>query len=187
METNMKLIPTIALACMATSFSTWAINLSIGEKAPEVVVKSHGEILIDNGELTYQPWASEQMLGKTRVIQAIAGRSSAKALNKPLMDAISKAEFPQDKYQTTTIVNQDDSIWGTGSFVKSSAEDSKMDFPHSSIVLDEDGAVASSWELDEETSMIAVQDSNGDILWLKQGKLTNSDISQVINLIKRTL
>ncbi|MFA0252795.1 YtfJ family protein, partial [Vibrio sp. 10N.261.45.A4] len=94
-------------------------------------------------------------------IQAIAGRSAAKALNKPMIDAIVQADFPQDKYQTTTIVNQDDAIWGTSSFVKSSAEDSKIEFPHSSIVLDENGAVAKAWDLEPKTSLIAVQDNNG--------------------------
>ncbi|GAM62478.1 protein ytfJ precursor [Vibrio ishigakensis] len=127
------------------------------------------------------------MVGKTRVIQAIAGRSAAKALNKPMIDAIIEADFPQDKYQTTTIVNQDDSVWGTGSFVKSSAEDSKREFPHSSIVLDEDGAVAKAWDLEPKTSMIAVQDKDGNILWAKEGELTSTEVQQVITLLKENL
>lgn len=183
----MKRLSFLALVCMTTSFSTWAVNLSVGHKAPEVAVEKYGEIVINNDELIYQPWASEQMLGKTRVIQAIAGRTAAKAMNKPLMDAISSAGFPQDKYQTTTVVNQDDSIWGTGSFVKSSAEESKTEYPYSSIVLDKKGAVANAWDLEPKTSTIAVLDPSGNVLWLKQGKLTDSDISQVISMIKKML
>ena len=44
------------------------------------------------------------MLGKVRVIQAIAGRSSAKELNAPMMTAITAAKFPEDSYQTTSII-----------------------------------------------------------------------------------
>lgn len=58
------------------------------------------------------------------------------------MAAITAAKFPAESYQTTTIINQDDAIWGTSSFVKSSAQDSKKEFPWSSMVLDEFGLVA---------------------------------------------
>ena len=75
------------------------------------------------------------------------------------MAAITASKFSEDSYQTTTIINQDDAIWGTGSFVKSSAESSKEEFPWSSMVLDEDGTVASSWALKEESSAIIVQDT----------------------------
>ena len=77
------------------------------------------------------------------------------------MAAITDSKFAQDSYQTTSIINQDDAIWGTGSFVKSSAEDSKKDFPWSSMVLDEDGKVAGAWDLQEESSAIIVQDKQG--------------------------
>ena len=39
--------------------------------------------------------------------------------------AIKAAKLPHDKYQTVTIINSNDAIWGTSGFVKSSAEDSK--------------------------------------------------------------
>ncbi|MDE5307786.1 YtfJ family protein [Providencia stuartii] len=36
-----------------------------------------------------------------------------------------KANFPHDAYQTTSIINADDAIFGTGVFVSNSVEDSK--------------------------------------------------------------
>ncbi|GAM55449.1 protein ytfJ precursor [Vibrio ishigakensis] len=183
----MKAKHLVALLGMTLPFSSWALNLNTGEQAPEVSVTSHGEVMVAQDDITYHNWDSASMVGKTRVIQAIAGRSAAKALNKPMIDAIIEADFPQDKYQTTTIVNQDDSVWGTGSFVKSSAEDSKREFPHSSIVLDEDGAVAKAWDLEPKTSMIAVQDKDGNILWAKEGELTSTEVQQVITLLKENL
>lgn len=183
----MKAKHLIPLLGMTLPFSSWALNLNTGEQAPKVSVTSHGEVMVAQDDITYHNWDSASMVGKTRVIQAIAGRSAAKALNKPMIDAIIQADFPQDKYQTTTIVNQDDAIWGTSSFVKSSAEDSKREFPHSSIVLDENGAVAKAWDLEPKTSMIAVQDKNGNILWAKEGELTSTEVNQVITLLKENL
>ncbi len=164
-----------------------AHNLSVGQTIPDVSVGAYGEIVMQGKGVAYQPWTTQHMLGKVRVIQAIAGRSSAKEMNAPLMSAITAAKFPQESYQTTTIINQSDSIWGTGSFVKSSAQDSKQEFPWSSMVLDKNGLVASGWELQEESSAIIVQDKLGKILFIKEGTLTTEEIEQVLNLIKQNI
>ena len=39
-----------------------------------------------------------------------------------MIEAIKAAHFNQAKYQTTTIINADDAVVGTGMFVKNSAE-----------------------------------------------------------------
>ncbi len=176
-----------ALSLSLCTFAAQAVVFSVGDKAPKVSVADKGELLLEGDKITYNAWDSEQMLGKTRVLHIIAGRSKAKALNAPLMDAITAAKFPEDKYQTTTIVNQDDAIWGTGGFVKSSLEDSKRESYWSSMVLDADGAVAGAWKLQKENSFIAVQDSNGNILWMKEGALTDAEVQQVLILVKENL
>ncbi|MCG7491499.1 YtfJ family protein [Vibrio sp. Of14-4] len=179
----MKIKTLVALA-VACSFTASAHKIKIDQTLPLVEVKNYGEILVKGDDISYQEWSSQDMLGKVRVIQAIAGRSSSKALNQPLMAAITDSKFTQDSYQTTSIINQDDAIWGTGSFVKSSAEDSKKDFPWSSMVLDEDGKVAGAWDLQEESSAIIVQDKQGKVLFVKEGALNQSEIEQVLALIK---
>lgn len=178
---------TITLLLSIAPFITHANNIKVGQSVAAVSVDKGGEIFIKNDNTSYLPWTTEQMLGKVRVIQAIAGRSSAKAMNAPLMEAITNEHFPEDDYQTTTIVNQNDSIWGTGSFVKSSAEDGKQDFPWSSMVLDSDGVVSKAWQLAESTSTIIVQNKMGQVLYSKQGQLTDQDIQQVLQLIKKSL
>ncbi|ASI97501.1 YtfJ family protein [Vibrio rotiferianus] len=164
-----------------------AHNLSMGESVPTVKVDAYGEIVMQGEGVAYQPWATQQMLGKVHVIHAIAGRSSSKAMNAPLMTALTEAKFPEGAYQTTTIINQDDAVWGTGSFVKSSAQDSKQEFPWSSMVLDENGVVANTWALQEESSAIVVQDKQGKILFVKEGALTSDEINQVLGLIQENI
>ena len=174
----------LALAIACSPMFALAHNLSVGQPVPSIEVTNYGEIMVKDNDTNYQSWSSQDMLGKVRVIQAIAGRSSSKELNAPLMAAITAAKFPEDGYQTTTIINQDDAIWGTGSFVKSSAEDSKKEFPWSSMVLDEDGVVASAWQLAEESSAIIVQDKQGHVLFVKEGALNEDEVQQVLTLIK---
>jgi YtfJ family uncharacterized protein len=74
-----------------------------------------------------------------RVVQHIAGRSSAKEKNANLIEAIKAAGFPHDRYQTTTIVNTDDAIPGTGMFVRNSIESNKKLFPWSQFIVDSNG------------------------------------------------
>lgn len=182
---KMKTLLSMAIACSPTL--VMAHNISVGQTLPSVEVANYGEIILDGKETAFKAWATQDMLGKVRVVQAIAGRSSSKEMNAPLMTAITAAQFPEDKYQTTTVINQDDSIWGTGSFVKSSAQDSKKEFPWSSMVLDEEGTVASAWDLAQESSAIIVQDKQGNVLFVKEGALNESEIKQVISLVKENL
>ncbi|MDG3087024.1 YtfJ family protein [Vibrio hannami] len=183
----MKLKSLIALTLCAAPFVSMAHNLSVGSSLPDITVEKHGEITLKGEEVSYSEWNNQKMLGKVRIIQAIAGRKSSKKMNAPLMTAIGEAKFPEDSYQTTSIINQDDAMWGTGSFVKSSAQDSKKEFPWSSIVLDKDGSVANAWELQEESSAIIVLDKQGQILFVKEGALNEAEIQDVLNLVKSNL
>nr|WP_158161958.1 YtfJ family protein [Vibrio mimicus] len=180
-----KTLIALLLACSPTL--VLAHNLTLGEAVPAVGVDKYGEIVLQDKNVNYQKWNSADMVGKVRVIQAIAGRSSSKELNAPLMAAITAAKLPAESYQTTTIINQDDAIWGTGSFVKSSAQDSKKEFPWSSMVLDESGVVAKAWQLQTESSTIIVQDKQGKVLFVKEGALSDADIQTVLGLIQKNL
>ncbi|WP_100753394.1 YtfJ family protein [Vibrio salilacus] len=180
-----KTLLALVIAC-SPSFA-FAHNIAIGQPLASIEIASHGEIVLNGDQAEFKTWSTQDMLGKVRVIQAIAGRSSAKAMNAPLMTAITAEEFPQQSYQTTTIINQDDAIWGTGSFVKSSAQDSKKEFPWSSMVLDEEGRAAKAWQLVEESSAIIVQDKQGQVLFVKEGVLSDQEIEQVISLIKQNI
>lgn len=92
-----------------------------------------GELMYQNQQFSYQNWNSAQLVGKVRVIQHIAGRTSAKEMNDPLINAIKAANLAREYYQTTTIVNTDDAIIDTGPFVRSSLEESKKTLPGRSL------------------------------------------------------
>lgn len=179
----MRRMKTLALATALISTFASAHNLSKGQTLPPVTVASHGELMLEGDNISYQSWSSEDLPGKVRIIQAIAGRSHAKEMNAPLIEAVKAAGFSKDQYQTTTIINQDDAIWGTGGFVKSSAEDSKKAFSWSSIVLDENGAVAKAWQLQDKSSAIVVLDAEGTVHFVKEGALNDAEITQVIDLV----
>lgn len=136
----------------------FAHNVQLNQQLPAVSVAKDGELIAQNNKISYKNWNVASLNGKVRVIQHIAGRSSVKEKNKALIDAIKTANFDRTKYQTTTIVNADDAIVGTGVFVKNSVEDGKLENPHSQVVLDQLGTVKNAWGLKAKESFIAVTD-----------------------------
>ena len=164
-----------------------ANNIKIDTILPPVTVVNKGELILNNNTIDYQSWRSTNLEGKTHIIIAIAGRRSAKEINAKLVSAISAADFPQEKYQTITIINQDDAIWGTASFVKSATEKSKRKYPWSSIVLDSNGIVQKKWGLKKENSAIVVLNKNAQVIFIHEGKLNQQQVKQVITLVKENI
>nr|WP_188629333.1 YtfJ family protein [Oceanisphaera marina] len=173
------------LACLP--FMAAAHNLTLHQAPPAVTVTNAGELLLTQDQLSASNWQLSSSVGKVRLVQHIAGRSSAKELNAPLIEAIKAAKLPRDRYQTVTIINVDDALFGTSGFVRSSAEESKREFPWSSIVVDNNGVVAQGWELTAKNSAIVLLDKEGAVLFAKEGALNSEQINSVMMLIKETL
>ncbi|MRS16821.1 YtfJ family protein [Enterobacteriaceae bacterium RIT691] len=183
----MTLRKLMAISCLLMPLIAAAHNLQTGQRVPAVGIADRGELILDNNEFSYKNWNSSQLPGKVRVVQHIAGRTSAKEKNATLIEAIKAAKFPHDKYQTTTIVNTDDAIPGSGMFVRSSLESNKKLYPWSQFIVDSNGLVRQSWQLEEESSAIIVLDKEGRVAWAKDGALTQEEVQQVIALLHKLL
>lgn len=181
----------ITLAAVALSLlipaGAMAYNLRLDMRVPAVGVNDKGELLLQQEKFSYKNWNSAQLSGKVRVIQHIAGRSSAKEMNAALVEAIKAAKLPHDRYQTTTIVNTDDAIPGTGMFVRSSVETNKQQYPWSQFVIDSKGNVQHSWQLQPGGSAIVVLDKQGEVKFVKDGSLTQDEVTKVIALVNSLL
>lgn len=177
-----------SLSLLLSSFGVLADSIKLNQPLPHIQITDKGELMINQkNNFNYQNWNSDQLLGKTHTIQHIAGRSSAKELNAPLIDAIKTAKFAPEHYQTTTIVNTDEAIFGTARFVRSSLEDSKKEFPYSQFIVDSQGQAKTAWQLADKTSAILVINKLGQVIWFKQGALTPDEVNNVIGLIESQL
>ncbi len=143
--------------------------------------------MLDKDQFSYKTWNSAQLVGKVRVLQHIAGRTSAKEKNATLIEAIKSAKLPHDRYQTTTIVNTDDAIPGSGMFVRSSLESNKKLYPWSQFIVDSNGVARGAWQLDEKSSAVVVLDKDGRVQWAKDGALTQEEVQQVMDLLHKLI
>jgi YtfJ family uncharacterized protein len=183
----MTLRKLMALSCLLLPLMASAHDFQEGQRVPPVGIADRGELMLDKDQFSYKNWNSAQLPGKVRVVQHIAGRTSAKEKNAALIEAIKAAKFPHDRYQTTTIVNTDDAIPGSGMFVRSSLESNKKLYPWSQFIVDSNGLARKAWQLDEESSAIAVLDKDGRVVWAKDGALTQEEVQQVIALLHKLL
>lgn len=143
--------------------------------------------MLDKDQFSYKTWNSAQLVGKVRVLQHIAGRTSAKEKNATLIEAIKSAKLPHDRYQTTTIVNTDDAIPGSGMFVRSSLESNKKLYPWSQFIVDSNGVARGAWQLDEKSSAVVVLDKDGRVQWAKDRALTQEEVQQVMDLLHKLI
>ncbi|ATM88444.1 YtfJ family protein [Yersinia massiliensis] len=173
----------LILSLLLTPLLVNAHSIQNNQRVPPVGVSDKGELDYDKAtdQFSYKNWNSSQLPGKVRVIQHIAGRTSAKELNAPLVEAIKHANLPHEHYQTTTIVNTDDAIIGTAMFVRNSIEDSKREFPWSQFVVDSNGNVKKAWGLADKGSTVVVLDQQGNVNFVKDGALTPEEVQQVID------
>ncbi len=112
----------LTLALLLSPLTASAHNFVHGRPVAPIAIADRGELLLRNGDFSYRPWNSAKLAGKVRVIQYIAGRTSAKKKNSLLINAVKDANLPGDRFQPTTIVNTDDAIPGSGFFVRGKIE-----------------------------------------------------------------
>ena len=158
------------------SVNAFAHNIQPNQLLTNVTVSDKGEITLNGNDVAYKSWSSMALPGKVRVIQHIAGRSAAKEKNQAMIEAIKAAHFNQAKYQTTTIINADDAVVGTGMFVKSSAKRIAT-----AIVEFNKSAVKNAWGLREKDSVIILLDKTGKVQFVKEGKLTDDEVKEVVS------
>ena len=104
-----------------------------------------------------------------------------------LIKAVEAANFPQDRFQPTTIVNTDDAIFGTGYFVVGKIEKNKRRYPWAQFVIDGNGQGRVAWRLLEQSSTILVLNKAGQIQWAKDGSLTPEEVDHVIALAQKLI
>lgn len=185
---NLKVLRGMVFASLLLhAFQVSAHNLVDGKSVLPISIADRGELLLRNDEITYSSWNSSELIGKVRVVQYIAGRTSAKKKNSMLIKAIKNANFPSDRFQPTTIVNTDDVILGSGFFVLGKIEKNKRRYPWAQFIIDSNGVGRRTWQLNEESSTIVVLDKFGHIQWAKDGNLTPEEVNMVISMVKKLI
>jgi uncharacterized protein len=160
----------------------------VGELIPPLKINEPGELILEGEDtISYQPWSTELLVNKVHVVQYLAGRLGVKDMNKPFTDSLELRDFSRDFVHTTTIINLDDTMFGTSNIVNGQLKGNKIKYWFSSIVADREGDGAKAWQLRPKNSAIMVLSPSAEVLFFKDGMLDESEISSVHTLIEQQL
>jgi YtfJ family uncharacterized protein len=174
----------VAALCLFVSIAAQAATIAVGTPLPALTVAEKGELVKKGDDFSFQSWSSASLPGKVVVVQYLAARMAASKMNEPFTDALRAANFSDEKYLSTTLINSDDAMWGTGGMVDGELKSSLKKYPHASLVNDAKGAGLKAWGLKKEGSAIAVVDKTGKVIFFKEGALTADEIKSTLTLIQ---
>lgn len=153
---------------------------------PTLEIADLGELKYEDNEFSYTPWNSGNNPGMVHIVQYFGGTKADSERFKPFVDLLEET-FGLGNYHVTTIINLDAALWGTTGFVVSEVKDSKLEYPKSTIVLDEEGAGAKLWELGEEGAGLAILDEQGIVRYFTRQPMSPDDINKSLDLVRSSI
>lgn len=196
----------MAMACalmLLASAAANAADITIGEKLPEVNIQEKGMLVPETdvvdgklvfkegGDIDYRPWSSSELTGKIRTVYHLAARIGIDNINAHYIDAIIAADLdehgPDALYQTVTVLNTDEALWGTTGLAHSRMESSQKEFPYAGYVIDAEGEALAAWGLESKSSAVIIVDEEGTVLWYKDGKLTDTEVEEAVGIVEKEL
>jgi YtfJ family uncharacterized protein len=176
------------LVLLATLVAPIALgaDVLVGGRLPDLSIAERGELVLQGDDVGYHAWSYPQQPGKVHVLQYLAATRAASKINKPFTDRM-KTDLPQGAFLSTTILNLDEAMWGTGGLVVSELKSNKLEFPNAVLVADEDGTGLKQWQLEKQSSAVIVTDPAGVVRYFKQGSMSAAEIESTLELVKQYL
>ena len=176
----------VALALLSISLPVISGQPSVGAAMADLMIEDRGEMMLNDDEVSYQPWVYPQQPGKVHIVQYMAATMSASKINEPFTDRM-KTDLEPGGFYSTTILNLDEALWGTTGFVVSEVKSNKRQFPDAILVLDGEGTGLKTWQLDKKSSAVIVVDANGVVRYIKQGAMSETEVEQTLELVRTAI
>lgn len=160
-------------------------QIIVGEALPPLLIEEYGEVmLVDDKEVSYQPWRSDKVKNRVQLIHYLAGRRSASKRQKNFSDQLEALQLDANKHHVTTIINAGDAFLGTSALVAGRLDNSKREYPQISVVGDKTGIGAHSWSLKPKGSAIIFVNAEGTVIFFKQDKFSQQQVDEALQLFE---
>jgi len=157
-----------------------ASALELGKVPPAVQLSGD-----KGGRVDGTPWASSEISGKVYTVMYVD--PDAKDLNTHVEDALKAENFPKDFYGSMAIINME-ATWKPNAIINSILRKKQQKFPDTIYVRDMDYYVADAWGLKKNGSYaVLCFDSDGRLIFMKDGKLSDADVKTLIEAIHTAL
>ena len=156
----------------------WA-GLQVGQ-VPDKVELSGDK----GGRLDGSLWSSDELKGKVHVLFYVD--PDEKDLNNDASEALRLEEFPKDKYQSFAMINMA-ATWLPNFAISSSLEEKQKKYPTAIYVRDYDKVLVKKWGIADDNSDVVAFDKQGNVIFIKEGKLGPEDIKKLVQVVRENL
>lgn len=132
------------------------------------------------GRLDGTPWSSAEFKDKVAVLFYVD--PDEKDLNNDASEALQKASFPPEKFQSYAIINMD-ATWLPNFAISSSLEEKQKIYTTTIYIRDYKKALVKEWGLSDNNSDILAFDKTGRLIFRKDGKLNAEEIQTLLKTI----
>ena len=138
----------------------------------------------DGGKADGAKWSSSMLKGKVHIVFYVD--PDKKDLNEDLSNALKKRHFNRKKYGSVAIINLA-ATWMPNALIESKLKSKQKKFPDTTYVKDKKKILVNKWDLADDNSDILIFNKKGKLIYKKFGKLSTSQIVDVITLIEKNL
>jgi len=146
-----------------------------------MAVKISGD---SGGKLDSSSWNSSMLKGKIYTLFYVD--PDKKDLNDALANALNKRKFNRSKVGSVAIINLA-ATWMPNALIESKLKEKQKQFPNTLYVKDKKKVLVKKWKLADDNSDILIFDKKGKLIYKKFGKVSASEIQNVIKLIEKNL
>ena len=167
----------VVLVFLLLCVSVLAVELGI--VPPAVVIEGK-----EGGRIDGKAWHSSMLKGKIYTLFYVD--PDERDLNNGLADALKAKNFDRKKVNSVAIVNLA-ATWLPNAIIESKLKAKQKKFPHTLYVKDKKKVLVKEWGLADDNSDILIFDQEGKLIYKKFGKVSEKEISEVLELIEKNL
>ena len=156
--------------------SSLLYGLELGKTPPKVLLQGKNGGRVDGGR-----WESTSIRDKIYVLFYVD--PDFKDKNQPFVDALHNAKLDHSKFGSIAVINLA-ATWKPNFIIEAILKSKQKKYPDTIYVKDKRKILVKKWGLADDNSDVLVFDKEGRVIFEKNGKLSNSEIKEVLKLIK---
>lgn len=177
----MRLFVVIFSALLVGGAQAYGAPVTVGQ--PASTIKLEGEA---GGRVNGEAWSSDEIPKLGRIISLFYVDPEEKKLNEAVEEAYEKEKFPFEKHGSIAIINMA-AAWYPNNVIASMLKSKQEKFPRTTYVKDMNKALVKEWDLKDDSVNLVVFGKDGKVLFLKKGKMSPEEISELMKLIRANL
>ncbi|MGB1906130.1 MAG: YtfJ family protein [Spongiibacter sp.] len=172
------------LGVLLATASALGSALELGDTLPPVKIPTKGELILQNDSIHYTPWSSEQIhAGTPALVFHLAARLSSESIIDPLRTRLKEVDYPEGSFQSVSVINLGDAMWGAAGLAASAMSKNKKETPSATLVADDDNRALAAWGLQSKTVAVILLNAEGRIVYFHEGSLSEADIETIITML----